>query len=138
MQKVIRFLEKNELEIRISFYLIIINTGWIYFIVELFSGSNFNDNVFNYSLWIPSVIFVIYLIIKKFNSGEFLFFVPVRFALFYVFFHSLLFNIAYLSHNMILNRQKYNELETFIVYTFDDNEERTITFVEKIYNKIFK
>jgi hypothetical protein len=138
MQNIVRFLERNELELRLSFYLIIINIGWIYLMIIFFSQSNFY-NAYNYSLWIPSVIFIIYLIIKKINSGEFLLFAPVRLMFFYFLFQSLVLNMVTTSRSFILNRQKYNELGTFIIETYDeDNNKETTTFIEKIYKKLFK
>lgn len=138
MLRILNFIEKNELEIRLSFYLIVINIGWIYFIINLFSKSNFSDDVSNYSFWIPSIAFIIYLVFKKFNSSEFLLFPPIRFLFFYILFQALIGNVIFLGNGMILNRQKYNELDEFIIVTHDEEKKHKETFIEKIYKKLFK
>ncbi|KPH12031.1 hypothetical protein AMQ68_22100 [Chryseobacterium sp. ERMR1:04] len=138
MQKVVNFIERNELEIRLSFYLIVVNIIWMPFIVYLFSQSNFSDHVGNYFLWIPSIFFVIYIIVKKVKSSEFLLFPPIRFICFYFLFQALLFDASFSINNAILNRQKYDNLDEFITETNDEEIEEKETLVERIYKKIFK
>ncbi|ALR32319.1 hypothetical protein ATE47_18130 [Chryseobacterium sp. IHB B 17019] len=138
MQKIVNFIEKNELEIRLSFYLIVINIVWINFVVYLFSQSNLPNNVGNYSLWIPSIFFIIYIIIKSIKSSEFLLFPPIRFFCFYFLFQTLLFDASFSRNYAILNRQKYDNLDKFIIETYNDSKEIKVTLLEKIFNKLFK
>lgn len=138
MQKIVNFIRRNELEIRLSFYLIVINIVWIVFVVHLFSQSNFSDDIGNFSLWIPSIFFCIYIIIKSIKSSEFLLFPPIRFFCFYFLFQALLFDASFLINYAILNRQKYDNLDEFIIETYDESKETKTTFFEKIFNKLFK
>lgn len=138
MQKIVNFIERNSFIIRLSFYLVIINFVWIVFVIKLFSGSNFSDSIYNYSLWIPSIIFVLYIIIKKFNSSEFLLFPVLKFGCFYLMFNALFATFFFFNGNAILNRQKYDNLDEFIIENYDDEESDKITLIEKFYKKIFK
>ncbi len=87
---------------------------------------------------LPTFIAIIYLILKKVNSSEFLLFLPLRFLIINFALHILILNLTTNTFVSILNRQKYIDLEGFLIETYQDQFlESKVTFIEKIYNKLF-
>jgi hypothetical protein len=138
MQKVLHYIEKNNLEIKLSFYSIIAVSGFLILMQTLFPDNYISGQISFYFSLITVSFCVIYIIFKKFNSPEFFLFPPVKFVFFYFLFQILVFNLSFTGHAVILNRQKYNELDDFIIETYDGDKVVKETLIEKIYKKLFK
>lgn len=138
MQKILYYIEKNNLEIKLSFYSIIAVTGFLILVQTLFPDNYISGRISYYFSLIAVSFCLIYLIFKKFNSPEFFLFPPTKFLFFYFFFHVLVINLSFTGNIAILNRQKYYELDEFIIETYDDERVIKETLIEKIYKKLFK
>ncbi|QQV02205.1 hypothetical protein [Chryseobacterium sp. FDAARGOS 1104] len=138
MLKIINFLKKNKTELILCFLLFAINSLWYLVISVFFVETYYSENTFNYLMLLPTCSAVVYLILKKFNSSEFLLFPPLRFLVINFTLHILIFNLTTNTFVSILNRQKYVNLEGFLIETYEDQSAKSkITFLEKIYNKLF-
>ncbi|MCD9618939.1 hypothetical protein [Chryseobacterium gleum] len=136
MQKVATFIDKNGLEIRLSVYLLAAVTLWAFLMLMLPLGISVFEKANLYFLYFAGALCIIYIAVKK--SQSFIFFTPIRFMFFYFLFKILIMNVGLGLNTAILNRQKYEMLDEFIIETYDEKKDVKVTFFEKIFNKLFK
>lgn len=136
MLKVAGFIERNSLDIKVALYLIITVIIWSLLTLILPLWGSLLDKVNLYFLYFSGALCIIYLCVKKPDS--FVYFTPIRFIFFYFLFRILIMNIGFFSNVAILNRQKYDNIDEFIIETCVEDKEKKITFIEKVYRILFK
>ncbi|MDR2206677.1 MAG: hypothetical protein LBE36_11060 [Flavobacteriaceae bacterium] len=138
-QKIEKFIERNNLEIKLCFYLFIGQTIWAILFGTFFWKSRLYEPITFTFLYIAGLGFIIYILIKKFGFLNIIG-VPVRFVFFYIFLLTIInMGISYGIGQTILNRQKYENLDEFIIETNDETERNyKETFIERWYKKWFK
>jgi len=137
MKKILDFVERNSLEIKLSFYLMFLVFGWSFLIGLLFSHSENLQTVNLYFFYFACCCSIVYLLIKKRNSSKFLLFIPVRFVFFYFFFQIIFFFGS--GNNAVLNRQKYDDIDEFIITQYEvESIGCPISLVTNFLKKLFK